>query len=149
MTKNEILIDLSESARTKPGKADFALQSSAQKVFSSIWAVESEVNNGGFAQYFSNRSAETAAFVVDALKAIGAPRAAEICRRAIQSAFPDGLPSKPEGISSLAADFSDETLDQLDNLDSEFLGYPDDLTELLYAFVSHHPAEFGTLPQPD
>ena len=62
MTKNEILIGLSESERTAFGKQEFAVQSLPQKVFSSIWAVESEVNNGGFSQYFVNSSAETAPF---------------------------------------------------------------------------------------
>jgi hypothetical protein len=62
----------------------------AAKVFSSIWAVESEVNNGGFSQYFLNSSSETAGFVVEALETIDAPRTADICRRAIAAAFPDG-----------------------------------------------------------
>jgi hypothetical protein len=48
MDKNGILIALSESDKTKFGKEDFSAQSVPQKVFSSIWAVESEVNNGGF-----------------------------------------------------------------------------------------------------
>jgi hypothetical protein len=52
MTKNQILIRLSESKQTKFGKEEFGRQSMPQKVFSAIWAVESEVNNGGFSQYF-------------------------------------------------------------------------------------------------
>jgi hypothetical protein len=146
MTKNEILIVLSESENTKFGKEEFAIQSFPQKVFSSVWAVESEVNNGGFSQYFLNSSAETAAFVAEALEAIGAPKTAQICRRAIKGAFPKGLPSAQQEISSLAAEFSDKTLDRLDALDSEFLAYPHDLTALLYAYVSRHPEEFGTVP---
>jgi hypothetical protein len=59
-TKNHILIGLSESDKTQFGKQDFAQQSTPQKVFSSIWALESEVNNGGFPQYFLNDSCETA-----------------------------------------------------------------------------------------
>jgi Domain of unknown function (DUF4375) len=77
MNKNEILIDLSESEMTKIGKEEFAQQSLPQKVFSAIWEVESEVNNGGFAQYFSNDSAESASFVVEALEKIGAPKNCE------------------------------------------------------------------------
>jgi len=79
MTKNQILIHLSESENTKFGKEEFARQSFPQKVFSAIWAVESEVNNGGFSQYFVNSSKETAAFVVEALRTIGAPDTAAIC----------------------------------------------------------------------
>ena len=148
MNKNQILIALSESPKTKFGKEHFALQSFPQQVFSSLWAVESEVNNGGFSQYFLNNSSESAAFVANALETIGAPKTAEICRRAIETAFPDGLPPTSEEISSRAAEFSEETLATLDALDGEFFAYPHDLTELLYAYVSRHPEEFGTLPNP-
>ena len=87
-TKNHILISLSESDKTQFGKEDFASQSTPQKVFSSIWALESEVNNGGFSQYLLNNSCEMAPFVAEALDSIGAPRTADICRRAIITAFP-------------------------------------------------------------
>jgi hypothetical protein len=52
VNKNRILIGLSESKRTGFGKQEFAEQSHPQKVFSAIWAVESEVNNGGFHNTF-------------------------------------------------------------------------------------------------
>jgi hypothetical protein len=149
MDRNGILIALSESDKTQFGKQDFSAQSIPQKVFSSIWAVESEVNNGGFSQYFFNSSCETAGFVAEALETIGAPNTADICRRAIAAAFPDGLPSDPETIGAAASDFSDETGERLNELDQEFYQYPHDLTRLLFAYVSHHPEEFGELPEPD
>jgi len=146
--KNSILIDLSGSEKVQFGKKDFELQSVPQRVFSSVWAVEQEVNNGGFSQYFLNLSgAETAAFVAEALDTIGAPRTADICRRAISLAFPSGLPSGPEAISAAAADFSEEVDDGLNSLESEFFAYPHDLTDLLFAYVSKHLDEFGPLPE--
>jgi Domain of unknown function (DUF4375) len=148
-TKNHILIGLSESPHTKFGKEDFAGQSVPQKVFSALWEVESEVNNGGFAQYFANDSAESAHFVVNALRMIGAPKTADICQSAIAAAFPAGLPESEEAIRSAAADFSDEVLEKLEPLDQEFFSYPHNLTDLLFAYVSRHPEEFGTLPEPD
>ena len=144
MDKNGILIALSESDHTKFGNDNFSTRSSPQKVFFAIWAVESEVNNGGFSQYFLNSSCETAGFVVEALETIGAPRTADICKRAIAAAFPTGLPSDFE-----TCDFSDETEDKLDALDREFFQYPHNLTELLFAYVSKHPEEFGKLPEPE
>jgi hypothetical protein len=149
MNKNSILIDLSESDKTKFGKLDFAAQSTPQQIFSSIWSIESEVNNGGFSQYFLNDSCETAVFVAEALETIGAPRTADICRRAIGTAFPAGLPSSPDAISTAAADFSDEILERLQTLDSQFFEYPHNLTDLLFAYVSKHPEEFGKLLKPD
>ena|SRR5579864_2438669 len=145
MNKNGFLISLSVSDKTEFGRKDFANQSRPQKIFSAIWEVEAEVNNGGFKQYFLNNSAESAHFVAEALEAIGAPKTAEICRRAIAIAFPSGLPKATELIQSAAADFSDETMDKLDELDQEFFAYPHNLTDLLFAFVSTHPEEFGTV----
>jgi hypothetical protein len=138
MNKNRILIDLSESEKTKFGKQEVAEQSHPQKIFSAIWALESEVNNGGFSQYFLNSSAESASFVVQALETIGAPKTASICRRAIATAVPTGLPPTVETICSVAADFPDEILEKLETLDQE-----------VFAYVFKHPEEFGTLPKPD
>lgn len=149
MNKNTALIRLSESDRTKFGKEHFTAQSSPQKVFSAIWGAESEINNGGFVQYFQNTSCETAAFTVEAFTAVGATRTADICRRAIEVAFPDGLPSSPGASSVAAADFTNETMEQLEALDSEFFQYPHNLTDLLFAFVSKHQEEFGPMPEVD
>jgi len=44
----------------------------------------------------------------------------------------------------VAADFKDEILRKLDSLDQEFFAYPDNLTVLLFAFLSRHPGEIGT-----
>lgn len=148
-TKNHILISLSESDKTQFGKQDFASQSTPQKVFSSIWAFESEMNNGGFSQYFLSDSCEMAPFVAEALDSIGAPRTADICRRAITTAFPAGLPISPDAISAAATEFSDEVMQNLGSLDNEFFAYPHNLTDLLFAFVSKHLEEFGELPKAD
>lgn len=148
-TKNHILIVLSESDKTQFGKQDVASQSMPQKVFSSIWALESEVNNGGFPQCFLSNSCETAPFVAEACDVIGAARTADICRRAITTAFPAGLPSSPDVISAAATEFSDELMEKLGSLDNEFFAYPDNLTDLLFGFVSKHPEEFGELPKAD
>jgi hypothetical protein len=146
MDKNGILISLSESRRTDFGKEDFVAQSIPQKVFSSIWALESQVNNGGFEQYFVNFTDASEHFVAEALDRIGAPETAAICRRAIACAFPEGLPSSQEEISAAALELSDEVQEKLGKLDTEFFAYPHDLTELLFAYVSAHPEEFGPVP---
>lgn len=148
-TKNHILINLSSSEKTSFGKEDFANQSQPQRVFSAIWEVESEVNNGGFSQYFLNSSAESASFVVEALETVGAPKTADICKRAIDTAFPRGLPESVEAIRSAAASFPAKVLTALESLDQKFFSYPHDLTDLLFAYVSQLPEEFGQLPKPD
>ena|SRR5688572_23588102 len=145
MEKHQILIRLSESKHTKFGKEDFKNQSYPQKVFSAIWSLESEVNNGGFSQYFINSSAETAFFIVEALTAIGALNTAKICKKAIEEAFPESLPETDTEISKLALEFNEYTIERLDELDGEFFNYPDNLTDLLFDFVKKYPEEFGLI----
>jgi Domain of unknown function (DUF4375) len=150
MDKNAILIRLSESNEMSfVGDVAFDGQTRTKKVFCAIWTVESEVNNGGFAQYFANSSSETAGFVAEALETIGAPRTADICRRAIATAFPVGLPLDAKEISATASDFPAEVEEKLDALDQEFFAYPHNLTELLFEYACKHPQEFGELPEPD
>lgn len=84
-----------------------------------------------------------------ALEIIDAPKTADICRRAIAAAFPQGLPQSEDAINSAAEDFSADVLARLETLDQEFFSYPHDLTTLLFAYVSKHPDEFVQLPQPD
>lgn len=71
MNKNSILVGLSESEKTSFGKLDFADQSLPQKVFWTIWTVESEVNNGGFSLYLSSAAADSAPSVMGALETRG------------------------------------------------------------------------------
>ena len=149
MTKGHILIRLSESDHVQFGKKKFELQSFPQKVFSAVWSVESEVNNGGFWQYFVNDSAETTSFVVEALRTVGAAQTADICQRALAAAFPEGVPGSTEEIRVGANSLSASALERLDELNQEFFSYPNNLNDLLFAYVLKYPEEFGKLPQID
>jgi hypothetical protein len=61
------------------------------------------------------------------------------------TAFPNGLPSNPDAISAVAAAFPPDVEEGLFQLDEEFFAYPYNLTELLFAYVSDHPDEIGSL----
>jgi hypothetical protein len=143
MDKNEFLIDLSESSQTQFGKFDFTKQSLPQKVFSAIWSLEGEVNNGGFQFFFLNSSAERAPFIAEALYTIGAKHTAEMWIRVTEIAFPEGLPSNADEISSKAKNFDGEQLADLDELDQDFYARSEDMTELLFAYVMSHKDVFG------
>jgi hypothetical protein len=144
MDKNHFLIDLSESKRTDFGKADFAAQSEAQKVFSAIWELESQVSNGGFNLYFYNSDSDIIAYAPIARSAIGASSTANIVGRAIAVIAP--LPLTQDGRRSAMDALSEECQDLLAALDSEFFAYPDNLTEMLFEFVYQHPESFGPAP---
>lgn len=73
VNKNEFLCDLSAGPNVDFGKVAFGMQSEPQQVFSCIWDLESDVNNGGFGQYYSNCSGDTAHKAVWALEKLNAP----------------------------------------------------------------------------
>jgi hypothetical protein len=139
LDKNRALIRLAESTATDFGRIDFGGQTDPQKVFSSIWELESQVNNGGFDAYFRHADSEVIAHAPFALTEIGASRCCAIVERALQ--ILGSLPATREGrealLDALGAD------DKLDAFDQEFFAYPDDLTELLFAFVAKRPETFG------
>ena len=54
-----------------------------EKYVLAVEALEREVNNGGYSQFFSNSSSEWAGTIVAALRAIGCPKTADITDKAV------------------------------------------------------------------
>jgi len=136
MNKNETLIAVSESGRF--WSVAFEELSRPEQVFRSVWDLESDVNNGGFDQYYWNSSGDTAFAAVDALVEISAHATAAIVTRA-HEAFPGGAPSKDQSTrQELVEAITAEAEGRWESLDSEFCRYPDDLTELLFRYVKRH-----------
>ena len=147
MDKNGFLIDLSASDRTDFGRVDFADQSEAQQVFSAIWALESQVNNGGFLQYFESSDGDTAEHAPFALRAIGALACAQIVERALRTASAAPLPASEIERQEFMGSLADDVLERLEQLDQQFFKYPDDLTDLLFAYVAARPETFGAVEE--
>ena len=145
-TKNTFLIALSESERTQFGGLAFSEQTGPQQVFSAIWEMEADVNNGGFHQYFSNSGGDTAAFAPVALRTIGAAACADIVERAMRLVSNAPISSAREERQRLLDGLPAQKLRALSELDEQFYSYPDNLTVLLFEFVQSHPEEFGQTP---
>ena len=137
MDKNAFLIELSESERSMFGKIDFAEQPRPQQVFSAIYGLEGEVNMGGFGQWFLNTEPEAIAFAPEALREIGATNAAAIVQKAVSAV--GLLPSDVHELEGLL----EWRAAELQGFDEEFMAYPDNLTELLYAYVEAKPDDFS------
>ncbi|HEX5053930.1 MAG TPA: DMP19 family protein [Planctomycetota bacterium] len=143
MDKNTFLIGLSESSRTMYGRVDFDHQPPEQQVFSAIWELESQVNNGGFAQLFSAVEGHSASRTPQALMAIGAEACADIVERALRVLSPDPLPREQSLREEMVEQLGPDAQEALEALDQEFLAYPDNLTDLLHDYVRAHPDVFG------
>jgi hypothetical protein len=143
MNNNAFLIELLASERTDFGRIAFDDQPEEQQVFSAIWELESQVNNGGFLHYFQSADGHTDNVAPRALRTIGAAKCADIVDRALAVVSADGLPDDRSSREQLIEALDDPSLGVLEALDQEFFAYPDNLTDLLVEFVRAHPKTFG------
>lgn len=82
-----------------------------------IEALEREVNNGGFSQFFYNSSVEYTPTIVASLKAIGCHETGNLAQKAIDTL----------GVDSLDSDVIEERMDPDDDELEEALGNLDDI----------------------
>jgi hypothetical protein len=122
-------VNLSEAFRAAHARMlSFDELAEADRVLICIWELESEVNNGGFHQYYFNSSGDYAYFAPTALRKIGALSMADIVERANAAFGPGGPPtSRQERQARLTA----LRKDLWDDLDRQFYDYPDDIATLL------------------
>jgi hypothetical protein len=139
-------IALSDLVFPRYDRDGFESLSAAERVAYCVDALEREVNNGGFGQFFANSSGNTSVETVAALKKIGAVQAANLVQLATDL-FPNGAPprDRDERLDLLNA-VSDEHRSKWSELDRRFCDYPDDLTSLMRQFVDTHRAEFRDWP---
>ena len=131
------------AAHEKIEATPYASLSPAQIIFKLIWELEAEVNNGGFQQYCHNSSGSDAPKVELALRAIGAEKCADIVANALELVGGAGLDWTNDKIrQSHMLAMTPNVKGGLDELDQQFYGYPDPLSDLLGKFVIDHPKEF-------
>jgi hypothetical protein len=93
----------------------------AETVVVAVEAMEREVNNGGFAQFFSNSSSEYAPVLVSALQQIGAPETAAVAQRAITA--------------------WEASQDQFDECDTAYYELKEPIADKLFDFIKSKRAE--------
>lgn len=106
-----------------------------ERIFFITQALEQEVNNGGFSQFFYNSSGDFSNELVDAFTKIGALKTAEICKKAL-AVFNDEVPTdrdeREELLDGLECD------DVLSECDDAFYCYEDDLETLNYTYIMQY-----------
>ena len=112
---------------------------SPNEVLDLVDALEGEVNNGGFHQYFYNSAGDKTAETIQALEIIGALKMANIVRRAGEK-FPSGVPPKNRFERQDLLLEADPQATTFRDLDEEFYDYPDNLAELLKKYRSSSPS---------
>jgi hypothetical protein len=139
---NRRLIKLAEGPNVRFWRIGYDQLAFAERVFGLIWELESEVNNGGFHQYFCNSTGRLAPDVAAALHAVGAARTAALVQQALAAAG-DVPWSDDDARKAAITGLAPAVREKLNELDQAFYAGSDDLTELLYRYVDKHRAEIG------
>lgn len=127
-------------------KSDYGENLSAlteeERVFFIVNELEQEVNNGGFSQYLYNSSGDHAHRAVECLQIVGAVQMGEICRTAL-AAYGEPIPQDREERQGFLEEYETEKVESiLNECDSQFCKYPDDLEELNYRYIMENREKF-------
>ena len=135
--KDSLLLAIESALDAKATRLGPASLTSEERMILAVEALEREVNNGGYHQFFINSSCAYAGEVESALRAIGCPGHADIARRAIDALAIDG-PITAESVEMVASECSDELLDTLDSVDQEYYACEESIEERLFTFAESH-----------
>jgi hypothetical protein len=135
MDSETFLFSLAQGIQQREATHGFSHLAENERVFSLVWSLEGELNNGGFNQFFFNSAGNRAAETTNALRAIGAEHTASILEQAILVFGPSGPARdwalRQEQLNALPND----AIDALSKLDTVFLKYTDNLSALLANFM--------------
>lgn len=138
--ENHFVTELSARVAEKCAYGDdFSALSPAERVFYLAQLCEEEVNNGGFDQLFFNAGCSLRE-LPEAFRAIGAPKTADICARAM-AALGGEVPEDREARREVLASREGPPA-ELRACDEAFLRYEEDLAALNAAYVRAHREDF-------
>ncbi len=134
---DSLLLALEEALNQKAEEVGELDLSDEERIILAVVALEREVNNGGFGQFFANASGQYTAIIVDALLAIGCVETANVTSGAINAL---GIADfTPETIDAALECENEERDEQLEECDGLYSGAGEDIGGQLFAFVLAHP----------
>jgi hypothetical protein len=125
---DRLLPGLQEKAR----QLGYDALSHAERVVLDVTAVEADVNNGGFHQFFYNSTGDRVVQSIAALHEIGAHATAAIVEEAC-ARFPKGEPD-PKWFARQKQLLDKLSFEEFYDLDKRFFEYPDDTSGFLIAY---------------
>jgi Domain of unknown function (DUF4375) len=128
-----IILAFEEALEQKAFREGEGALSYEERVIVAIEALEREVNNGGYRQFFINSSAEYVPIAVDALLRIQCPAAAALTRRAIETL---GLSELRREVVQNRIQGQDTKRDSaLNDIDNLYYKSPEHIAARLFAFI--------------
>lgn len=104
-----------------------------ERIILAIEALEREVNNGGYGQFFVNSSREYATIIVNALRSIGCSKTAEITEKALK--IVQKSPMTDVEIANGTWEENEERQEALGECDTLYFERRENIEESLFAFI--------------
>ena len=136
---DSLVLAFAEALAKKARKDGMDRLTRLEKAVLAIEALEREVNNGGFSQFFLN-AGEFAADIASALESVGLPKTAGIAGRAVALLGLEG-PVTGEKAAEAVLGENQERDDTFSALDDAFYKYEEDIAGTLFRFIKDHPEE--------
>ena len=133
---DSLLVALEEALNQKAEEAGEQDLSDEERIVLAVEALEREVNNGGYGQFFLNSSGQYTPIIVDSLLRIGCPETANITSGAINALGTEDF--SPEALEAALESENEERDEQLDECDGLYSGAGEDIAGQLFDFVSSH-----------
>jgi hypothetical protein len=114
----------------------------------SVEAMEREVNNGGFHQFFSNSSVRFAPRLVSSLERIGATKTQKLANRVLALVGVESSVAEIQTIDDISdavqkrLNDNDEAADILSDIDTDYYDLDEDIVGLLFTFVKGNVEKF-------
>ena len=124
----------------KAFKLGDAALSVAERDVLAIEALEREVNNGGYGQFFGNSSNEYANTIVAALHRIGCAQTATVTDQAI-AALPKGIALSSVSLEAEMGRQDDERDSRLEACDQAYFSAGEDIASALMGYLDNHRDE--------
>lgn len=130
---DSLVLAFEEALDRKEARFGERALSDDERIVLAVEALEREVDNGGYAQFFKNSSREYAPMIVASLQRIGCRETAAITEKAIKALGTRHLTA--DGIKSAMAKNDEQREVKLNRCDHEYYKNPEPIAELLFAFI--------------
>lgn len=128
-----------EAISQKAERANNKALTDTERVVLAVEALEREVNNGGYDQFFTNSSREFASTIVDSLRRIGCNKAASITERAVRALRVSDL--TVEAVDAAMAVDDEKRLEKFARCDEAYYKNTEPIADRLFAFIKTNKAE--------
>ncbi|MHB8997562.1 MAG: DMP19 family protein [Armatimonadota bacterium] len=130
---DSLVLAFEAAIRAKAARVGEAYPTDEERVVLAVEALEREVNNGGYGQFFLN-TPEFAPTIVDALNRTGCTAVAMLTEEAIAALALPG-PVTTEAVNQAMDEDNEERDDKLDDCDTQYYAVAGDLAGALLQYI--------------